>query len=150
GIVEVYDFGTSEGSPFMALEFCPGDSLADRLSGVPLPASAAAHLGEQLARAVQAAHAAGIVHRDLKPANILLQEKPSRRDAETQRSAEKKENEEDKEKMLCSLSSSSSDLCASASLREGFLFPKITDFGLAKRIDLGSAAARTSRVVGTL
>src|SRR5262249_10702196 len=32
-------------------------------------------------------------------------------------------------------SSSSSSRCASAPLREGFLVPKITDFGLAKKLD---------------
>jgi serine/threonine-protein kinase len=72
GIVEVYEFGTHEGVPFIALEFCAGGNLADRLAGAPLPARAAARLVGQLGLAVQAAHAAGVVHRDLKPANVLL------------------------------------------------------------------------------
>src|SRR5262249_60194610 len=55
-------------------EFCPGGSLADTLDGTPLAPPHAAALVEQLAGAVQAAHARGIVHRDLKPANILLAE----------------------------------------------------------------------------
>src|SRR5262249_18426851 len=66
GIVQVYDFGTHQGLPFFSMEFCPGGSLAQRLAGTPLPPSEAARTLEQVARAVQAAHAAGIVHRDLK------------------------------------------------------------------------------------
>src|SRR5262249_54013572 len=72
GIVQVFDFGTHQGLPYCALEFCPGGSLATRLGGTPLPPQQAAVLVERLARAVQAAHERGIVHRDLKPANVLL------------------------------------------------------------------------------
>jgi WD40 repeat protein len=72
GIIEVHDFGTHEGLPFFALEYCEGGSLADRLSGTPLPPREAAGIVAQLGRAVQAAHEQGIVHRDLKPANVLL------------------------------------------------------------------------------
>jgi serine/threonine-protein kinase len=72
GVVQVHDFGTWDGQPFLALEFCPAGTLADRLSGTPLPPRDAAALVEQLAAAVVAAHAKGIVHRDLKPANVLL------------------------------------------------------------------------------
>jgi tetratricopeptide (TPR) repeat protein len=56
----------------MALEFCPGGSLAERLAGTPLPQRQAAELAEALARAADHAHAAGVIHRDLKPANVLL------------------------------------------------------------------------------
>jgi serine/threonine-protein kinase len=71
-IVAVYEVGEHDGRPFLALEFCPGGSLADRLDGTPLPAGEAARLVQTLARAMQAAHDAQVVHRDLKPANVLL------------------------------------------------------------------------------
>jgi WD40 repeat protein len=76
-IVQVYEFGEHDpgrGSPrpYLAMEFCPGGSLDARLDATPLPAAEAARLVQTLARAVQAAHAAGVVHRDLKPANVLL------------------------------------------------------------------------------
>jgi serine/threonine-protein kinase len=56
----------------VALEYCTGGSLAQRLGGTPLPAAAAARLAETLARAVQAALDGRVVHRDLKPVNVLL------------------------------------------------------------------------------
>jgi WD40 repeat protein/tetratricopeptide (TPR) repeat protein len=71
-IVQVFEVGEHQGTPFFSLEFCPGGSLANRLTGTPLPPRQAAELVEVLARAMQAAHLAGIIHRDLKPGNILL------------------------------------------------------------------------------
>jgi Protein kinase domain len=72
GIVGVYDFGTWDGQPYMALEFCPGGTLGEKLNGTPLAHREASILLERMARAVSTAHARGIVHRDIKPANILL------------------------------------------------------------------------------
>src|SRR5579883_2924838 len=71
-IVQVYEVGEAAGAPFLALEYCPGGTLADRLGGAPVPPRDAARLAEALAGGVAAAHAAGVVHRDLKPANVLL------------------------------------------------------------------------------
>jgi eukaryotic-like serine/threonine-protein kinase len=76
GIVQVYDVGVHNGTPYLSLEFCGGGSLAARLNGTPLPPDDAAELVETVARAVHAAHQAGVVHRDLKPANILLASGP--------------------------------------------------------------------------
>jgi hypothetical protein len=72
GVVQVYDFGTWDGQPYITLELCAGGALSDRLAGTPLPPVEAATLVARVAQAVAAAHARGIVHRDLKPANILL------------------------------------------------------------------------------
>ncbi len=72
-VVQVIELGEHAGQPFMAMEFVPGGSLADRLrGGVKLSPRDAAHLLEQIARGVAAAHDLGIVHRDLKPDNVLL------------------------------------------------------------------------------
>ena len=72
-IVQVYEIGSYQGRPFLALEWVEGGSLADRLDGKPWPPGEAASLLETLARAIHVAHGEGVVHRDLKPANILLQ-----------------------------------------------------------------------------
>jgi hypothetical protein len=72
GIVGVYESGTWEGQPYMALEFCTGGTLAEKLAGTPLSTRDATVLVEQVARAVAIAHEKGIVHRDIKPANVLI------------------------------------------------------------------------------
>jgi serine/threonine protein kinase len=75
-IIQIYDVDecdTGAGScPYMAMEFCDGGSLAEKLRDTPPQPQEAARLIEQLARAVDHAHRAGVIHRDLKPANVLL------------------------------------------------------------------------------
>jgi WD40 repeat protein len=72
-IVQVYEIGSYEGRPFLAMEWVEGGNLADRINGDPWPAAEAARLIETLANATHAAHSQGVIHRDLKPANVLLQ-----------------------------------------------------------------------------
>jgi serine/threonine protein kinase len=71
-IVAIHELGEHDGCPYFVLELVEGGSLADRLTGTPLPPRPAAELVLVLARAVQHAHERGILHRDLKPANVLL------------------------------------------------------------------------------
>ncbi|MFO0863803.1 MAG: serine/threonine-protein kinase [Gemmataceae bacterium] len=71
-IVQLFESGSCEGSPYFSLEFVEGASLASRLRGTPIGPAPATRLMETLARAMQAAHERGIIHRDLKPANILI------------------------------------------------------------------------------
>jgi serine/threonine protein kinase/WD40 repeat protein len=71
-IVQIYEAGEHDGCPYLVLEFIGGGSLRDRLQGVPQPPRAASRFLEEIARALQAAHAAGIVHRDLTPGNVLF------------------------------------------------------------------------------
>jgi tetratricopeptide (TPR) repeat protein/tRNA A-37 threonylcarbamoyl transferase component Bud32 len=71
-IVQIYEIGEHQGTPFFSLEFCSGGTLAGKLAGAPLEPRDAAQLLEVLARAIQAAHQANVIHRDLKPSNILL------------------------------------------------------------------------------
>ncbi|MFO0910125.1 MAG: serine/threonine-protein kinase, partial [Isosphaeraceae bacterium] len=71
-IVQVYEVGSYQGRPFLAMEWVEGGSLADQLDGTPWPPGKAAEFLQILARAVHEAHREGVVHRDLKPANILL------------------------------------------------------------------------------
>jgi serine/threonine protein kinase len=77
GIVTVYDVGEnpSDGTPFLAMEFVPGKSLADIVDeNGRLPLDRVKAIAAELADALGAAHAAGIVHRDVKPANILVRD----------------------------------------------------------------------------
>jgi serine/threonine-protein kinase len=72
-VIQVYDVGDHDGTPYLAVEYVDGGTLAERLAtGGKLPIGVAVRLMLQVARGVGAAHSRGIVHRDLKPANILL------------------------------------------------------------------------------
>lgn len=73
-IVQIFDFGEHHFTPYFAMEFCPGGSLADKLKSGALSAATAAELAETLARAMHAVHAREIIHRDLKPGNVLFSE----------------------------------------------------------------------------
>lgn len=72
-IVDVFDFGrTDEGDPYIVMELCAGESLAERVVRGPLPEKEASEIAVEMLRALEAAHAANIVHRDIKPANVFL------------------------------------------------------------------------------
>jgi tetratricopeptide (TPR) repeat protein len=65
---------SSDGSSLIVLtmELLPGETLAEQLHRGPLSASEALAIGQQLAEALDAAHAQRILHRDIKPAKIFL------------------------------------------------------------------------------
>ena len=68
---------TSDGLPFMVLEYLEGQDLAQVLeSRGPLPFHEAVDYVLQALEPVHQAHNLGIVHRDLKPANLFLCQQP--------------------------------------------------------------------------
>jgi serine/threonine-protein kinase len=72
GIVPIFEVGSHDGRPFLAMAFVAGETLAARARRGPLPCREAARIVREVAAAVQHAHEQGVIHRDLKPANILL------------------------------------------------------------------------------
>jgi WD40 repeat protein len=118
GIVQVFEVGEHEGMPFFSLEFCSQGSLEDHLEGTPLPSGEAAELLQSLAEAMYAAHEAQVIHRDLKPANVLLVPKVGAILPDRERPP------------VASLAA------------------KITDFGLAKKLD-EDTRTQTGAVLGT-
>lgn len=73
-VVEVFDFGVSrEGWLYLAMEFLPGETLADRIGRQGrLSASESVLAALGIAEALIHAHAHGVIHRDLKPENVVL------------------------------------------------------------------------------
>src|SRR6266446_5203258 len=72
-ILNVFDFGEYQGTPYMIVEYVPGGSLANRLSGSQLDQAVAIKYLRGIASGLDHAHGLGIVHRDVKPANVLLE-----------------------------------------------------------------------------
>ncbi|MCI0699731.1 MAG: serine/threonine protein kinase [Planctomycetia bacterium] len=133
-IVTVYEVGTVGGQAYLCMEFVGGQTLAEKVrTDGPLPPREAARLVATIARAVQHAHSEGILHRDLKPSNILLSAERGARNAEP------------KTEDVTGQVSSHSALRAPRSAFE----PKVSDFGLAKKIDSSASLTRTGAVVGT-
>jgi non-specific serine/threonine protein kinase len=57
---------------FLTMEYVPGDTLAERIGGAPLPDGDLLTICRQISTALEAAHAKGVVHRDLKPLNVKV------------------------------------------------------------------------------
>jgi eukaryotic-like serine/threonine-protein kinase len=123
-IVQVFEVGEYDGRAFFALELVDGGSLAGWLKDRRPKPRDAARLVDTLARAMHFAHQRGIVHRDLKPANILLVGAPGSKDG-------------GKEKPATPTASPLGPV------------PKITDFGLAKRLGGDARLTRLGDVLGT-
>ncbi len=72
-IVSVEGSGTtSDGRPFIVLEYLRGHTLNDELREGPVSVRRALHYADQYLSALEAAHRSRIVHRDFKPANIFV------------------------------------------------------------------------------
>src|SRR5579864_2979898 len=71
-IVNVYDFGEYQGTPYMVVEYVPGGSLAAKMSQGRLDRGEILKYLRGIAAGLDYAHAHGVVHRDVKPANVLL------------------------------------------------------------------------------
>jgi serine/threonine protein kinase/Tfp pilus assembly protein PilF len=120
-VVQIHEVGEHEGRPYFALEIVGGGSLAQKLNGTPQPGPQAAQLVETLSRTMHGAHEAGVIHRDLKPANILLAPSDPPHGVRLGSSPAEARHYE----------------------------PKITDFGLAKRLDEETKQTQTGAVMGT-
>jgi len=72
-VVRIYEYGVSGESPYIAMEYLSGGTLAVRMRE-GMTSLVALRLTAQIAKALDAIHAHDIVHRDLKPQNIMFRD----------------------------------------------------------------------------
>jgi len=73
-VATIYEVGeTDEGTPYLVMEYCEGETLSQRIRRRPLDAAEFLNIARQIAAGVAAAHDAGVIHRDLKSANIMIE-----------------------------------------------------------------------------
>ncbi len=71
--VGIFDFGTSDGLMYLAMEYVSGDDLGKVLRAqTTLPPPRVAAFAAQACGSLSEAHELGIVHRDLKPENLIV------------------------------------------------------------------------------
>jgi len=72
-IVTVYEYGTHDGAPFLAMEYLEGEDLHHVISSRrPLSLLDKCNIMSQVADGLLYAHNNGVIHRDMKPANIMV------------------------------------------------------------------------------
>jgi WD40 repeat protein/serine/threonine protein kinase len=141
-LVSVYEAGEEGAICYIAAEFCAGPTLGEWLKAQrqAVPVDVAARIVKQLAEAVQHAHGRGVLHRDIKPSNVLLA-RPEARDAGLAEGA----------------ANGKQQVAGSAphpgplprGEREKELWPKLTDFGMAKLLEREGEETRSGALVGT-
>ena len=77
-IVPVYDAGDVDGRAYISMRFVNGPDMDRWLRSIgDVSPAVAIRMVEQVASALDAAHAVGLIHRDVKPGNILLEGSPT-------------------------------------------------------------------------
>ena len=72
GIIPIYDAGESGGIVYIAMRHVGGGDLQELIEAGSIELDRAVSILEQVAGALDAAHARDLVHRDVKPANVLV------------------------------------------------------------------------------
>jgi len=70
-IVTIYEVGSFDSVPYIAMELVEGAPLRAKMQG-PVAVRTLLQIASQVAAGLAAAHDSGIVHRDLKPENVMV------------------------------------------------------------------------------
>jgi tetratricopeptide (TPR) repeat protein/tRNA A-37 threonylcarbamoyl transferase component Bud32 len=122
-LLPVYEIDEDGALCYLVTQYCRGPSLAEwlRTHPLPVPVRDAAKVVADLADALDHAHHHGVLHRDIKPSNVLLD-----------------------------VAEEFTDVCLPVRpLPLSVYVAKLTDFGLAKVLDLGEEETRTGAPLGT-
>jgi serine/threonine-protein kinase len=72
-IVGVYDYGETDETAYIVMEFVEGPSLKDLLDARErFPIEETARIMDQVLAGLQFSHEHGVVHRDIKPGNVMI------------------------------------------------------------------------------
>lgn len=72
-IATIHDYGeTTEGQPYIVMEFVKGETLADLMLKETLTIPRSLKIIKEVAEALAEAHRHGIIHRDIKPSNVAI------------------------------------------------------------------------------
>jgi len=73
-IVTIYEVGEYNSRPFIAMEYCRGETLRSMLNQLEVSTEKAIELVIEICEGLNKAHRDGVIHRDIKPANIVIDE----------------------------------------------------------------------------
>ncbi len=72
-IMPVHEYGERDNLAYLVMPYVSGGTLRDEMEReCPMPLAKVVNYVDQLAAALDFAHAHGVIHRDIKPANILM------------------------------------------------------------------------------
>jgi predicted Ser/Thr protein kinase len=85
-IIMIHDYGEQDGLPYIVMEYLTGDTLSEKLKQCErLSLEEGLPLLEDIASALDYAHAQGIIHRDIKPSNVIVEPITTLTDDRTER-----------------------------------------------------------------